>query len=114
MICRVSFVLAMSKSFLKKTAIAYRQNLVLFLEFRWYAIAVFFKNASASRVVGRSRITIRGGGGLASFLGNDTDAPTALPVLVRSDKVAGSGKLRCNAIKQLDVINQPVGTYFVQ
>jgi len=38
------------EAFLKKTAIAYRQNLVLFLEFRWYAIAVFFKNASTSRV----------------------------------------------------------------
>ena len=38
------------RSVLKKAAIAYRQNLVLFLEFRWYAIAVFFKNASTSRV----------------------------------------------------------------
>ena len=40
------------EAFLKKTTIAYRQNLVLFLEFRWYAIVVFFKNASISRVLG--------------------------------------------------------------
>ena len=38
------------EEFLKKTAIAYRQNLLLFLEFRWHAIAVFLKNASTSRV----------------------------------------------------------------
>jgi len=34
------------EAFLEKTAIAYRQNLALFLENGWYAIAVFSKNAS--------------------------------------------------------------------
>ena len=38
------------EAFLKKTAIAYRQILVLFLEFRWRGIEFFFKNASTSRV----------------------------------------------------------------
>ena len=46
----VSLFYSCCRSVLKKAAIAYRQNLVLFLEFRWYAIAVFFKNASTSRV----------------------------------------------------------------
>lgn len=36
----------------KRAAIAYRQNLELFLESRWYEIAVFFINASTLRVGG--------------------------------------------------------------
>ena len=36
---------------LEKTAIAYRQNLAFFLEFGWYAIAVFSKDASTLRVL---------------------------------------------------------------
>ena len=38
------------EAFLEKTAIAYRQNLALFLENGWYAIAVVSKNASTLRV----------------------------------------------------------------
>ena len=34
------------EAFLKETVIAYRQNLVLFLEFRWHAIAVLFKTTA--------------------------------------------------------------------
>jgi len=37
--------------FLEKTAIAYRQNLAFFLQFGWYAIAVFSKNATTLRVL---------------------------------------------------------------
>ena len=37
-------------AFLEKTAIAYRQNLAFFLQFGWYAIAVFSKNATTLRV----------------------------------------------------------------
>jgi len=40
------------EAFLEKTAIAYRQNLALFLENGWYAIAVFSKNALTLRVDG--------------------------------------------------------------
>ena len=36
--------------FLKKTAIACHQNLGVLLEYGWYAIEVFFKNASTLRV----------------------------------------------------------------
>ena len=38
------------EAFLKKTAIAYHQNLAFLLGFQPYAIAVFFKNASTPRV----------------------------------------------------------------
>jgi len=38
------------EAFLKKTAIAYRPNPSKKAEFWWYAVAVFFKNASTSRV----------------------------------------------------------------
>jgi len=38
------------EAFLKKTAIAYHQNLTFLLGSRPYAIAVFFKNASTPRV----------------------------------------------------------------
>jgi len=39
------------EAFLKKTAIAYHQIWPFWLDFRGYAIAVFFKNASTSRVL---------------------------------------------------------------
>ena len=39
-----------AQAFLKKTAIAYHQNSAFLLGFGRYAIAVFFKNASTSRV----------------------------------------------------------------
>ena len=39
------------EAFLEKTAIAYCQNLAFFLKFKWYAIAVFCKNASILRVL---------------------------------------------------------------
>jgi len=49
----VLIILAITRSvvaFLEKTAIAYRQNLAFFLQFWWYAIAVFSKNAMTLRV----------------------------------------------------------------
>jgi len=39
------------EAFLKKTAIAYHQNLAFLLGSPPYAIAVFFKNASTPRVL---------------------------------------------------------------
>ena len=47
MYCRTRNV----EAFLEKTAIAYRQNVAFFLEFGWYAIAVFSKNATTLRVL---------------------------------------------------------------
>jgi len=43
------------KAFLKKTAIAYGRDPSKKVKFWWYAIAVFFKNASTPRVDGVPR-----------------------------------------------------------
>jgi len=45
------------EAFLKKTAIAYHQNLAFLLGSRPYAIAVFFKNASTPRVLNSRRVS---------------------------------------------------------
>ena len=55
------------EAFLKKTDIAYRQKLTFLFGSRPYAIAVFFKNASALRVFGYRMRLLRNGSELMYF-----------------------------------------------